>query len=267
MLAGMAGVLRPARPERARCLAALDAYLAARDDRLQTRIRSLAEIEERIQRAREKVFGEGTGVVGAEMTALEREWREASRDVSQGAVLDRFWTQVAPERWRAEPPRVTGSAEAMATLASDPEGVEAAERAAASLRGALATWQVTIGARVEWCVAREITFAVRAEELFAGPVAALSELADHAAVQAAHRVRRDVRERLGAQKTPTRNSSIAREIGVLAFGASLWESAAARLDANVVDPFAPALEVWRLGYALTGADASGVVLTAALDLR
>jgi hypothetical protein len=151
------------------------------------------------------------------------------------------------------------SAEAIVTLASDPQGVEAAERAAAALREGLVPWGVQLGPRVQWVVSRELGFAVRAEELF-GPALAVCNEAGHETVQRGHRLRREVRERLGAQTIPSRNSSIARELGVLAFGSSIWESR------TEPDPFAPALAIYALGYVPTAADEAGITLTAiALD--
>lgn len=259
------GVLRPARPERARCLRALDEYQAARDDHMTTRSRALAEIEARIGDARERALAADDGVVTSEMTRLERAWREASRATPSTRDLERLWARVAPARWLDAPRRVAGPAEAVVALCSDPDGVETAEGAVASLRGALRGFQVEIGPRIEWWVATELTFAVRAEALLAGPAAALARVATHAATQHAHRRRREVRERLRVPAVSTRNSSIARELGFLAFASALWADAAPRLPGDLAattDPFGPALAIWGLGYVLTGADASGVVLTA-----
>jgi hypothetical protein len=244
------GALRPARPRIDRCMEAYRAYVAAVADRMHGHARTLADIENRLSRARERVFAEGSGKVPAEVTAIEREWLAAARSKSPARELETLWRQIAPERWQRPVPE---GAEAMVTLASDPDGVDAAERAAASLREALAPWGVTLGPRVQWVVSRELTFAVRAEELFAAPLATCAEAA-HDVVQRGHRVRRDLRDRLGPQTIPTRNSSLAREIGIIAFGSTVREQGA--------DPFAPALEIYALGYALTAADAAGVTITA-----
>ncbi len=251
----LAGVLRPARPAAARCLREHDDYRAASADRVQSRARTLAEIESRIGDARAAVFAAGTGAVGADMTALEREWLAASRAIGADRglesnraeqPLERFWARVAPEGFVRR--LGADSAEAMATLASDPEGVERAERAVAELRAALSVRGVAIGARVEWSVSSELTFGVRAEELFAASLAEL--VCDHGATQAAHRLRRDVQQRLSAVRAPSRNSSVSRELGFLAFASAL----------GVAD-VAPALAIYRLGYALTAANDTAVVLT------
>ena len=259
----VAGVLRPARPELARCLRAVEEYSAARADHANNRMRALADIESRIQGARDRVFAVGTGVVTSEMTALEREWREASRDTRDSRDLERLWQRIAPERWLAQPERLPTTLDAVAALAADPDGVDEAELAARALGTALARWDVPVGGRTEWCVARELTFAVRSEVLFAAPVAAAGEVVEHADVQAAHRQSREIRQRLGALGVQTRNSSVGRELGFLAFASTLWAAAALRDPklAELPNPIAPALRIWRLGYALTGADASLVVLT------
>lgn len=242
----LAGVLRPARPGAARCLRELADYRAACSDRVQSRARTLAEIEARIGDARAAVFAAGTGAVGADMTALEREWLAASRGSAADRSPERFWARVAPEGFVRR--LGADSAEAMATLASDPEGVERAERAVSELRAALSARGVAIGERVEWAVSSELTFGVRAEELFAASLAEL--VVDHAATGAAHRLRRDVQHRLSGVRAPSRNSSVSRELGFLAFASAL----------GVAD-VAPALAIYRLGYALTAANDTAVVLT------
>jgi hypothetical protein len=144
----------------------------------------------------------------------------------------------------------------MITLASDADGVEAAESCAAALRAALAPCEVEVGAQVEWMVSPDVVYAVRAEELFA-PALASVDGAGHDVVQRAHRLRRDVRVGVGDRTIVARNSSPARELGWLAFAATLWS--AQRGDAP---PFAPFVEIYRLGYVPTAIDASGVTLTA-----
>lgn len=255
----LAGVLRPARSELDGCKRALDEYAAARADFAQSRMRVLSEIEARLSAARAKVFAAGTGVVSADMTALEREWLTASRETSPELDLERLWQRVSPERWRSR--RMPDSAEAIVTLASDPDGVDEAERTVSELSLALASWGVTVGARVDWCVARELTFAIRSEELFSAPASALTAVATHVETQAAHRRRLAIRDRVQDASAPTRNSSVARELAFLAFASALWDAAKDRLP-DRADAIGPALRLWRLGYALTAADPSGVVLTA-----
>jgi hypothetical protein len=257
-------VLRPARPERARCLRALEEHVAASEAFAVSKRRALADIEARIQTTRDAVVASGTGVVPASMTELERAWLTASRTSSGADDLERLWVSVAPPRWRDAPRRVA-SAEAIVTLASDPDGVEEAERLARVVSKALAPWGVDIGPSVKWCVAHEVMYAVRAEKLFAAPLAALGDVADHVSLQAAHRHRRAVREGLlRAIEVSKDGRTIARELGDLAFASKLWNDVGTRLATTSADasPFAPAIALFRTGYVLTAADASGVTLTA-----
>jgi hypothetical protein len=251
----LARALRPARPRLDACLRAHREYAAAAADHAHGRTRRLVAIESRLNAARAKVFAAGNGVVPAEVTAIEREWLAEFRTPGPSRDLDVLWARMAPEHWRASrvaPP----TAEAMVALASDPDSVEAAERAASALRESLAPFGVVVGTRVDWIVASEIAFAVRAQELFAAAMTTLGDVG-HRAVQDAHRLRRNVRERLGDRDVVTRNSSLGRELGWLAFASSSWS--AQRTDAP---PFAPVLEIYRLGYVPSAVDASGVTLGA-----
>jgi hypothetical protein len=260
----VAGVLSPARPQLERCLRAYRQYSDALADRLQARTRSLADVERRLNAARERVFAAGTGVVPAEMTVIEREWLAAARAPAPSRELETLWRQVAPKRWIEAGRPAPTSAEAIVTLASDPDGVEEAERAASTLRDALAPSGVTIDSKgesvapyaVEWMVSREIVFAVRAEHLFSAAFAPMAG-APHETLQRAHRLRDDVRAQLGDRKFVTRNSSLGRELGWLAFASSVWREMSAEPA-----PFEPFLTIYRLGYVPTAVDSSGVTLTA-----
>lgn len=93
------------------------------------RARALAECEARIEAARADVFAARDGVVTANMTALEREWRRVSRGDREGEAMD-VWARIAPsawldrKRWRGTPEPM----EAAVLLAADIDGVEVAER-------------------------------------------------------------------------------------------------------------------------------------------
>lgn len=127
-------VLRPARPGLGACrdvAERMGADVAAR------RTRALTECQERIEAARVDVFAARDGVVTANMTLLEREWRRISRGDPEGEAMD-VWARIAPpawldrKRWRGTPAPI----EAAVLLAADVDGVEVAERAFAHV-----TWR------------------------------------------------------------------------------------------------------------------------------
>lgn len=146
-------LLRPTRSDRARCLAEREGHLARRKAMSDVRLRAIADCERRIDQARAAVFAASDGVVGATMTILEREWRTLSKVDPDGGVMD-LWARIAkPEwhdqkRWRDCP--AIDRLDLAVALASDAEGVEAAEAAARRLRAAYATEGVTIAARLMW---------------------------------------------------------------------------------------------------------------------
>jgi len=255
-------ILRPVRADAARCLKAREEYLRARTEHQQGRTRAMAQLEAKISDVRSEVFRAGDGVVRADMTALEKEWLRVAHTKSAQLDLERFWAQVVPERWRDLPRRGEATLDAMVTLASDPEGVEGAERAVSELAARLVPFGVVVGTKIDWMVSDELAFAVRAEEMLAAPAEAISKVSTHEHIQRGHRERiaaRDaLRPALEPLKLQTRNSSIPRELSFLVFNASLYRDAG---TSQPPSPFEPALEIYLRGYALTAADEAHVVLT------
>ena len=258
----VAGVSTPARPQLERCLSAYRRYQEALTEGFQQRTRTITDVEHRLNAARARVFAAGTGVVPAEVTALEREWLTAARAPGPTRELATLWQQVAPERWIEGGRSVPPSAEAIVTLASDPDGVEEAERAASALREALLPSGITVGPKTDWMVSREVMYIARADQLFSVPFASIGDV-PHDALQRAHRLRNEVRARLGDRRIEARNSSLGREVGWLAFASSVW-----RELRTEPAPFEPFLAIYRHGYVPTAVDATGVTLTAIpVDLR
>lgn len=148
-----ASLLRPARPDAARCLGERELHLRERKRRSDERTRAIADCERRIEGLRAAVFAASDGVVGAKMTALEREWRSLAKVDPDAGLMD-LWSRVAPrhwhdeKRWRDCPP--IDRVDIAVALASDVEGVEAAEQAALRLRDAYAARGITLGPRVGW---------------------------------------------------------------------------------------------------------------------
>jgi hypothetical protein len=143
-------LLRPVRPETARCLAERERHLAERKRSADERNRAVSDCERRIEIARAAVFAASDGVVSAKMTELEREWRKLAKVDPDAGLMD-LWSRIAPVRWHDEK-RWRGCpamdrVDLAVALACDVEGVEAAEKAAARLRNAL---DVPVGTRISW---------------------------------------------------------------------------------------------------------------------
>ncbi|HEY2513545.1 MAG TPA: hypothetical protein VGI39_21905, partial [Polyangiaceae bacterium] len=147
------GVLRPLRPQLERCERERARHLAERRPATEARRRAQAECVAGINAGRAAVFAADDGVVSARMTELEREWRRLSRS-EEDAVMD-LWAKVAPSAWidRKRWRDSSGGTrlEAAVLLASDVEGVEAAEAAVRALRTALARWGTPVATRIRWC--------------------------------------------------------------------------------------------------------------------
>jgi hypothetical protein len=252
----VAAVSSPVRPHLERCLQEHRRYADALADGFRDRAAVLTDLQRRLNAARERVFSAGTGVVPVEVTTLERAWLAASRAPGPTRELETLWRKVAPERWIDSGRRAPATAEAIVTLASDPDGVEEAERAASTLREALVPWGVTVGPHTEWIVSPEIMFVVRAEQLFAIAVGSIADV-PHETTQRAHRLRHEVRAQLGDRRIEARNSSLGRELGWLAFASSVWRDTRAEAA-----PFEPFLTIYRRGYIPTAVDAIGITLTA-----
>lgn len=226
-------LLRPMRPQATRCLEERERHLAERKRTTDERTRAMADCERRIELARAAIFAASDGVVGASMTDLEREWRKLAKVDPDAGLMD-LWARIAPVRWHDEK-RWRGCPAAdrvdvAVALACDPEGVEAAEAAAARIRDAYlvhADVGVTIADRIEW------------------------RLFDHDRAvfvttfrEPPPRIREDVRDAVLA-RFPDR-PLLARDIGYLA-----------TQKGEVVDG---ARAILRAGYGIHSIDATGILL-------
>src|SRR4051812_857353 len=91
-------MLRPERPALDRCLREREQHLAEGQRRSAARAQAVAHCEQRINDARSAVFAASDGVVGSQMTALEREWRRLSRPDPEAGLMD-LWARIAPAAW------------------------------------------------------------------------------------------------------------------------------------------------------------------------
>ena len=254
-------VLRPARPRLEKCLVERGRYLEARRLLDDERARAIASCTARIEALRAEVFAANDGVVTARMTELEREWRRLSRSDRDGASMD-LWARIAPpawidrKRWRDADP--SAQLDAAVVLASDPEGVEAAEAAASALRTTLASSGVTIGPRIRWrsfehdfdgiaeCLARPLGVARDALSSRDGGALALDR---------ACQIEREVHEAAKA-RFPER-AALARVLAHASFVDGVWRGAALAADAN---PVTPLVDLWKTGYVLSAIDEHAVTL-------
>jgi hypothetical protein len=264
-------VLRPEQPRFASCDEAGRAHSALVRARTDERAHALADCERRIETARANVFASGDGVVGAQMTTLEREWRVLHRRAAtdDGALRD-LWSQIAPPAW-IDHPRYRDSEPALqlraaVALASDPEGVERAEAAVASLAAALAPWDARAahwGRRPRWRAAAMPAIEDSVVDIHASVLAMLGQsLAQNDAAPIvfarAFALRRLVLRAARRRKIVTRGRSLARELAHVAFLDLAWGAAEA-LGARAYDgtpvaaypnPVAPLMELWSTGYLL-----------------
>jgi hypothetical protein len=246
-------VLRPARPDLARCLAERETLVASQRGASDARARAIEDCERRIERCRAGVFAARDGVVPALMTELEREWRRLSHRDIDGAAMD-LWARIAPAGWIDRRRwQDTGAAlrlDAAVTLAADVAGVQAAEAAVDALRAALAAWGTALGSPVRWRLLEldaEHTGALYAELL-------RGARPDVAVLERATRLQDQVHQAALA-RLPAR-PLLARDVGRAAFVDCVWRSAAA----DRPDPVAPLRALWQTGYVLSAVDASGVTL-------
>jgi hypothetical protein len=250
------GVLRPARPRLGRCAGERERYLAARQAAADARSRAVADCVARIEAARAEVFAARDGVVSARMTALEREWRALSRSDEDGALMD-LWARVAPSSWidrkRWRDADAARRVDAAVALASDVEGVEAAEAAIGALRRALAQWNTSVACRIRWR-----PFAGDFEgtaELLGPPLRAAREalsVRDGArlALEGARKIEREV-ERAARARFPER-AVLARALAHAAYVDVVWRAASFAPEAN---PVTPLRRLWQSGYVLSALDA------------
>jgi hypothetical protein len=246
------GVLHPARPRLGRCEAERERFLTARQVAADQRTRAIADCVARIEAARAEVFAARDGIVSARMTALEREWRALSRSDEDGALMD-LWARIAPgswidrKRWRDAAPARRG--DAAVALASDVEGVEAAEAAIGALRHALAPWNGSVACRIRW---RPFAgdFDGTAELLGPALRAAREALSvrDGArlALEGARTIERAV-ERAARARFPER-AVLARALAHAAYVDVVWRAASFEPEAN---PVTPLRQLWQTGYVLS----------------
>ena len=253
-------VLRPSRPQLSRCVREREPCLAARKLLAEARTKKLAMCEARIEGARAAVFAADDGVVTTRMTDLEREWRLLSRMDPDAGLMD-LWAGIAPaswldrKRWRDSP--AGERLDAALALAADPEGVEAAEAAVASLRVALAAWGRPLGARIRWRFFERDADCVA--ELLAEPLRAALEVvaARHGAevvVERGRRLEHEVHEAARA-RLPER-AGLTRVLAHAAFVEHMWR--AASLDRP--NPVTPLRALWKTGYVIASTTDSDVTL-------
>jgi hypothetical protein len=131
----------PKRPRLALCIEESDRQRALVVEKRNAELRAC---EARIEAARAEVFAAKDGVVGNRMTELEREWRRINRGDREGELMN-LWAAIAPptwidrKRWRDAP--IDQQRDVAIALASDVDGVEAAEAAAI---------EMTEARRIKW---------------------------------------------------------------------------------------------------------------------
>ena len=254
-------VLRPARPRLEACETERQRHLEAQHAVAERRARAVARCIAEIEAARAEVFAAKDGVVTSRMTALEREWRMLSRVDRDGELMD-LWARVAPASWldrkRWRDSASAAQLDACIALASDVEGVEAAEAAVVALRTALAASGTTVPERVRWR-GFERDFEGTAELLEEPLRAALAALSarEHASV-ALERARalEEIVHEAARRRFPER-ASLARALGHAAFLDFVWH--AASLDART-NPVTPLRDLWAAGYVLSAIDEHAVTV-------
>jgi hypothetical protein len=231
-------VLRPARVDLARCLRERARHLTERKRVEEARTRAIGDCEQRIERARALVFAASDGVVGANMTDLEREWRRLSRKDPDGGVMD-LWACIAPPawidrmRWRESAP--AERADVAVALAADVIGVEAAEQAVIALRTSLEERGLTVGDRIGW----RFFDHDRAHSSGLFPVD-----------RSAPMVPRDDVHAAALQRFPDR-PLLARDVAL---------AAAAAKDPSAAATARVLRDLWKTGYVLSAIGPSGVIL-------
>ena len=247
-------LLRPARPELARCLAERESHRAARRPIADERARAMRDCERRIELARAAVFAANDGVISAGMTDLEREWRKLSRPDLDGSVMD-LWARVAPPAWidrkRFRDSDAEDRFDAAIALAADVDGVLVAESAIEALRVVLAAWGTPIGARIIFRMSGHDSEHNRA--LLEAPLRVAREAAAHDDL--ARRFEREVHDATLA-RFPER-PLLARDVAHAAFVDCLFH--AAELGERP-HPVVPLIDLWMTGYVISSVDAAGVTL-------
>jgi hypothetical protein len=254
-------VLRPARPRLERCLGERERHVVARRPVVIEHARALADCQARIESVRAAVFAAQDGRVTAEMTELEREWRTLSRRDTDGGLMD-LWASVVPpswvdrKRWRDSEP--AERLDAAIALASDVDGVEAAESAVDALRIALAGFGIVIGPRLRWRGFDsdvDGTTALLVTPLRAARDALAVRGAEAVVFERAQRVEKDVLDAANVRfpERPLLAQSLARA----ALVDCAWTAAPLGVRPN---PVTALRALWATGYVLTAADATGATL-------
>lgn len=221
----------------------------------------MARCEARIEGLRAQVFAADDGVVPARMRELEREWRVLSRTDPDAGLMD-LWARIAPsawidhKRWRGSPP--AAQLDAAIALASDVEGVEAAESAIASLGAALAAWSAPLGARVRWrafTTDAAVVAALLAEPLRAAREALAAMGVEPIVVERARGLERDVHA--AALARLPEHPRLAGDLAHAAFVDHVVSAASLPARPN---PVASLRALWRTGYVLSSADDAGVTV-------
>jgi hypothetical protein len=253
-------VLRPARPCLQQCLGAEAAHLTSLKQRAGVTLRAMASCERRIDDARAEVLGADDGVVTRRMTELEREWRRLSSPDLDGGLTD-LWAKVAPPSWvdrkRFRDAGQGAKLAALVALASDPEGVEAAERAVVALRTTLAPHGLSLGQRIVWrplaqdreCFAPVLSARVRfAREACPRKIEArIMERAEEAAGEL---------ERAVLDRHPDR-PLLAADLAAAFRLDFVWRAASLSESEN---PVAPLRALYRTGYVPGAMDSASVAL-------
>lgn len=220
----------------------------------------MANCEQRIDDARARVFAADDGVVTRRMTDLEREWRKLSALDPESGLMD-LWADVAPPWWidrkrfRDSPP--DAMLDALVALASDPEGVETAERSAVALAVALRPHGVSLGAKLVWrpledarpCVGRLLAASVEVAR------AACPQKIEGRIVARADALALEL-EGAALSRHPAR-PGLAQDLAAAARLDFLWSAASLPEEGN---PAAPLRALYGTGYVLAAADAASVTL-------
>jgi len=222
--------------------------------------RAIANCVARIEAIRAEVFAANDGVVTSRMTALEAEWRRLSRSDPDGGMMD-LWARIAPSTW-IDRKRWRGSdaatrVDAAVALASDVEGVEAAEAAIDALRA---------GTRVRWCLYHhdrpdfDGTAALLARATVREREAVSLRDGGSVLLSRAHDLERGIYEAAIA-RFPEREA-LARALAHATFVDCVWQHASSLRQRNTSapNPVAPLRALWSTGYVISAMDDVSVTL-------
>lgn len=256
-------ILQPARPRLDACLRAREAHVEARRLLGQRRAKRIAECEARIVDAREEIFAAHDGVVTARMTDLEREWRLLSRQDPDNGLMD-LWADIVPKAWldrkRWRDTDRAAQLDIAIALASDPDGVDEAERAIEELRTSLAMTGTTVGRRTKWRPDGDDyadTAGLLSNSVDLAREALAKREGERVVVAKGQALAEDV-SRAVLERFPDRQV-LADAVGRAAFVDHLWD--AARLP-NKGNPAMALHALWRTGYVLQSVDERDMFLGA-----